>query len=84
MQSTRFRRTALVTQHARHRMVERDIDETRLLDLIESGETRYKDDERLWIYKSYFDRTANLLCIAVALAGDTLVVKTVMHHFEIS
>jgi hypothetical protein len=34
-------------------MEERGIDEARLLDLIDSGETRYKDATRLWIYKHY-------------------------------
>lgn len=51
-----------------------------LLDLIETGTVRNKDDVRLWITKHYADRNDNLLCVAVVLE-KTLVVKTLMHHF---
>jgi hypothetical protein len=84
MYSMRFRRAIVLTRHARQRMAEREIDEARLLDLIDLGETRYKDVGRLWIYKGYMDRDDNLLCVAIALSADTLVVKTVMHHFEVA
>jgi len=39
MFSVRFNREVQITDHARKRMAERSIDETRLLDLIETGET---------------------------------------------
>lgn len=73
-----------MTRHVRKRMMQRDIDEVRLLDLIDSGETRYKDSTRLWIYKAYADRDDNRLCVAAILGEGTLVVKTVMHHFHLS
>lgn len=63
-------------------MAERRIDDVRLLDLIDSGETRYKDATRLWLYKAYPDRDDNHLCVAALLLEDKLVVKTVMHHFQ--
>jgi hypothetical protein len=84
MRSQRFRRSILVTIHARRRMAERGIDDARLRDLIDTGKTRYKDAVRLWIYKEYVDRDDNLLCVAASLLGDTLVVKTVMHRFQLS
>lgn len=65
-------------------MEERRVDDARLQDLIDSGETRYKDAARLWIYKSYTDRDDNLLCIAALLREGALVVKTVMHRFRLS
>jgi hypothetical protein len=65
-------------------MEERRIDDARLLDLIDFGETRYKDAARLWIYKSYADRDDNLLCVAALLVEGALVVKTVMHRFRLS
>lgn len=37
-------------------MAERGISEALLLDLIETGEVRYKDAARLWIAKSYPER----------------------------
>lgn len=84
MQSERFQRRIDITRHAQQRMKERRIDRARLLDLIELGETRYKDPARLWIYKRYADRDDNLLCVAAVLLEDALVVKTVMHRFELS
>lgn len=63
-------------------MVERDISEAIIIDLIETGATQYKDEKRLWIYKAYTDRNDNLLCIAVVIES-VLVIKTVMHHFEL-
>jgi hypothetical protein len=80
MYSQRFSRRVLVTQHARQRMLERRVDESLLLDLIETGEARYKDERRLWIAKAYPDRGDNLLCVA-AIVEARLIVKTVMHHF---
>lgn len=62
-------------------MAERRIDESELLDLLENGLTRYKDDVRLWIAKEVPSRKDNLVCAAVILE-DKLVVKTVMHHFQ--
>jgi hypothetical protein len=61
-------------------MAERQLTETVLLDLIESGDLRYKDASHLWIFKAYPERNDNLLCVAVVLE-KMLVVKTVMHHF---
>jgi hypothetical protein len=84
MRSQRFHRTIVVTRHAGQRMIERGVEKARLFDLIESGKTRYKDDVRLWIYKAYADRDDNLLCVAALLLEHTLVVKTIMHRFEIS
>lgn len=84
MYSERFQRRINVTRHARQRMAERHIDDGRLLDLIDFGETRYKDDTRLWIYKRYDDRDDNLLCVAAVLVDDSLVVKTLMHRFQLS
>jgi hypothetical protein len=43
MRSQRFQRTIVVARHAQQRTEERGIDGARLLDLIDSGETRYKD-----------------------------------------
>ncbi len=83
MFSQRFGRQIIATAHARQRMSERNIADERLVDLIESGEIRHKDETRLWITKSYADRQDNLLCAAAVLENQ-LVVKTVMHQFEIT
>lgn len=80
MFSTRFNMEVRITRHARSRMAQRDIEDTLLLDLIETGTEKRKDDSRLWLFKHYADRDDNLLCVAAAIQ-DGLVIKTVMHHF---
>lgn len=82
MYSTRFQCAIVITHHARMRMDERGITELLLLDVIDSGEIRYRDATHLWIFKRFNDRSDNLLC-AVLVLEDRLVVKTVMHHFEV-
>ena len=81
MFSERLGKSIVITAHAAERMAARAIDEALLLDIIETGETRYKDKTRLWIAKHYGDRADNLLCLAAVLE-TTLVIKTVMHHFS--
>ena len=82
MNSTRFGRTVRITRHASERMRDRGITEELLFDLIETGTVRHKDDIRLWIFKSYPDRDDNLIC-AAAVLEDEVIIKTVMHHFEL-
>jgi hypothetical protein len=47
-----------------------------------SGEARYRDAAHLWVFKDFDERSDNLLC-AVLVLEDRLIVKTVMHHFEV-
>ena len=77
----RFGLEVYITRYARERMVQRSISEKEILELLESGETRYKDNKRLWIAKSINGREDNLLCMAVALE-ERLIIKTVMHNFQ--
>jgi hypothetical protein len=82
MYSVRFQRPVVVSGHAKIRMVERDISEAMLLEVIDFGETRYKDETHLWAFKEFPERHDNLLC-AVLVLEDRVVVKTVMHHFTL-
>ena len=82
MFSTRFNRPVVVSSHAKIRMTERDISEAMLLEVIDSGEVRYKDATHLWAFKEFPERHDNLLC-AVLVLEDRVVVKTVMHHFTV-
>ena len=82
MFSQRFNRPVVLTRHAQARMTERWIDEVALIEVIDSGETRYSDATHLWVYKEIPARSDNLLC-AVLVLEDRVVVKTVMHHFEV-
>ena len=81
MHSQRFKRRVTVTRHAQERMKQRGISEADLLELLECGGVRYKDEIRLWVAKHFEGRSDNLICAAVILE-EQLVVKTVMHHFD--
>lgn len=82
MYSERFKRLVVISAHAKIRMAERDISDAMLLEVIDSGDTRYKDATHLWAYKEFPGRHDNLLC-AVLVLEDRVVVKTVMHHFSV-
>jgi hypothetical protein len=82
MFSIRFQRSIMITRHAHMRMLEREVDAHLLQEVIDSGEVRYRDATHLWIFKAFAARSDNLLC-AVVVLEDALVVKTVMHHFEV-
>jgi Domain of unknown function (DUF4258) len=82
MYSKRFDRAIVVSTHARIRMAQRNINEKMLLEVIETGEVRYKDAAHLWVFKEFASRQDNLLC-AVLILEDCVVVKTVMHHFTV-
>lgn len=82
MFSSRFNRKVVLTRHARGRMTERDISDAMLMEVIDSGETRYRDSTHVWAFKEFPERNDNLLC-AVLVLEDAVVVKTVMHHFSL-
>lgn len=82
MYSKRFLLEVRLSHHAKLRMIERNISEVTIIDLVETGTAKNKDAEHLWIYKAYKGRSDNLLCIAVVIES-VLVIKTVMHHFEL-
>jgi len=51
MFSQRFQKNIRLTHHVRTRMEKRDISLELLLDLIETGDIRYKSESDLWIYR---------------------------------
>ena len=52
------------------------------MSVIDTGDTRYKDETHLWAFKHFASRDDNLVC-AVLVLENAVVVKTVMHHFEL-
>lgn len=82
MNSTRFQRSVILTRHAEQRMSERGISDAMLLEVIDTGDTRYADATHLWAFKDFPARDDNCLC-AVLVLESAVVVKTVMHHFEV-
>ena len=83
MISKRFNKPVVLTYHAVEQMAERHIYEATLADLIESGDVKYKDDQHLWIYKTYSTRQDNMLCVA-AIERNNLIIKTVMINWELN
>ncbi|MEZ5477700.1 MAG: DUF4258 domain-containing protein [Thiolinea sp.] len=83
MISKRFNKPVVLTYHATEQMAERQIDEETLTDLIESGDIKYKDEQHLWIYKSYPARQDNMIC-AAAIERNNLIIKTVMINWELN
>lgn len=63
-------------------MLDRGIPEALLHKVIDHGTTRYRDTEHLWVWLNVPDRDDNLLC-AVLVPEDSLVVKTVLHRWEL-
>jgi hypothetical protein len=82
LKSNRFNLDIHITKHASQRMSERNISIDLIIDLVETGKTKYKDETRLWISKSYPHRNDNLICAAVVLE-NVLVIKTVMHNWKL-
>jgi Domain of unknown function (DUF4258) len=80
--SARFNRQVIATRHAQERMQERNISDALLLRMIDEGKTRYSDSQRLWAWLEVPGRDDNLLC-AVLVLEHVVVVKTVMHRFEV-
>jgi Domain of unknown function (DUF4258) len=81
MHSKRFDLPVVLTEHARMRMAERNIDAHLILEIIESGTLKEAGGYHYWLYKHLPSRTDNLLCVA-AVIDNVFVVKTIMHHWE--
>jgi hypothetical protein len=82
MFSQRFHRRVQVTRHAAQRMAQRRISEELLLEIIDTGTIRERDATHLWVWLDVEGRAGNLLC-AVLVLEQAVVVKTVMHHWEL-
>lgn len=63
-------------------MQSRNVGADVVLRIIDAGHLRYSDPVRLWAWLELPDRQDNLLCLALVLE-DAVVVKTVMHHWEV-
>lgn len=75
--SARFRRNVRLTHHVYDRMGKRTVSLALVLDLIETGDIRFKTERDVWIYRHYPERDDNLVCLAVTIA-EAVIVKTVM------
>lgn len=83
MRSARFGKDIAITQHARERMREREIDEATLFDTIETGELKRVEGAHCFIFKHHRARRDNLVCAAVVVDETRLIVKTVMIRWKL-
>ncbi len=81
MHSVRFNLPVVLTEHAKLRMAERQIDTLLMLEIIDTGILKDAGNAHYWLYKHMNDRADNLLCVA-AVIENAVVIKTVMHHWE--
>lgn len=81
MHSVRFDMPVVLTEHAKLRMIERNVDETLVLDIIDTGTLKDAGHTHYWLYKHFEGRADNLLCVATVIE-NVVVVKTIMHHWE--
>ena len=72
----------VLTEHARLRMAERNVDSILVLDIIDTGTLKDAGNAHYWLYKQVPQRTDNLLCVA-AVIDNAVVVKTILHHWEL-
>lgn len=82
MWSERFKKNVWLTDDARQAMTKREISESLVYDLVETGRIKHKDNLNAWIFKHYPERNDNLLCIA-ALIEQAIIVKTVMTDWRL-
>lgn len=79
--SQRLGLNIVMTAHAQSRAAERGISLTMIQAIVDTGEMLEAKPGHLWFFKSFTDRTDNLLCVA-AVVENVLVVKTVLHHWR--
>ena len=82
MHSTRFGLPVLLTEHARLRMTQRNVTASLVLEIIDTRILKHAGNSNCWLYNHIPDRTDNLLCVAAAV-NNVVVVKTIMHHWEL-
>ena len=63
-------------------MALRDVYAALVLEIIDTGTLKDAGGSHYWLYKSMPGRTDNLLCVA-AVIHNAVVVKTIMHHWEL-
>ena len=81
MHSVRFNMPVVLTELAKLRMAERQIDAVLILEIIDTGTLKDAGNSHYWLYKNISERADNLLCVA-AVIENAVVIKTIMHHWE--
>ncbi len=83
LHSIRFNLPVVLTEHAKQRMADRNINADLIIEIIDTGTLKDAGGAHYWLYKHIANRTDNLLCVA-AVVDNVVVVKTIMHHWEVT
>ena len=80
--SQRFHKNVWITNHARESMEKRNIDKSAIMEIINNGDIKQRDEIHLWVYKHIEGRTDNLICAAV-IEQQAVIIVTVMTNWEL-
>jgi hypothetical protein len=81
-QGTKY--TIQITDHAKARMMERQISTSLLVTIIETGTVQAKPQQAnsFWVFAKIPDRTDNLVCLSLVIENADLVIKTVLINWR--
>lgn len=73
----------IFTEHAKLEMELRELTETAVLEVIETGEVRPKTvKNKFWIYKNLRGRRDNLISVSISIETPRLIVITTMVNWS--
>jgi hypothetical protein len=73
----------IITDHARYRMRMRNVQLETLIEIVENGEIKAKDDKnKYWIFKSFAKRKDNFICLSVKIEDPGLIVVTALINWS--
>jgi len=71
------------TEHAKLQMELRELEETSVLEVIETGEIKPKNvKNKFWVYKSLLGRRDNLISVSVSIETPRLIVITTLVNWS--
>jgi hypothetical protein len=73
-----------LTDHAKARMLEREVSDDLLQTIVETGATKPKPNRKsaFWVFATIPGRTDNLICLSLIIEGSELVIKTVLINWR--
>ena len=74
----------VITKHAYSRMQSREISESLVVEIINSGSVKNKEHnpDRYWVYKKIRSRSDNLICLSVVIEQPNLILVTALINWR--
>ena len=73
----------VITDHARDRMVLRNISENEISLILSKGKKVLKNKKNhFWVYKNFSQRADNLICLSVSIESPYLIVITTLVNWR--